>query len=71
MFRHDTPGVLCTKADRFATIDTPRCVGRKIVPSVVRDAFACEREGKRMASGFIGNEVPRKGLRVRAPCPPP
>lgn len=23
-----------------------------------------------MASGFIGNEVPRKGLRVRAPCPP-
>ncbi len=28
-------------------------------------------EGKRMASGFIGNEVPRKGLRVRVPCPPP
>lgn len=27
-------------------------------------------EGKRMASGFIGNEVPRKGLRVRVPCPP-
>ncbi len=24
-----------------------------------------------MASGFIGNEVPRKGLRVRVPCPPP
>lgn len=24
-----------------------------------------------MASGFIGNEVPRKGLRVRIPCPPP
>lgn len=23
-----------------------------------------------MASGFIGNEVPRKGLRVRIPCPP-
>lgn len=23
-----------------------------------------------MASGFIGNEVPRKGLRVRVPCPP-
>ena len=23
-----------------------------------------------MASGFIGNEVPRKGLRVRSPCPP-
>ena len=28
------------------------------------------QEGKRMASGFIGNEVPRKGLRVRVPCPP-
>lgn len=27
-------------------------------------------EGKRMVSGFIGNEVPRKGLRVRFPCPP-
>ena len=27
-------------------------------------------EGKRMVSGFIGNEVPRKGLRVRVPCPP-
>ena len=24
-----------------------------------------------MVSGFIGNEVPRKGLRVRVPCPPP
>ncbi len=24
-----------------------------------------------MVSGLIGNEVPRKGLRVRAPCPPP
>ena len=24
----------------------------------------------RMASGLIGNEVPRKGLRVRLPCPP-
>ena len=23
-----------------------------------------------MASSFIGNEVPRKGLRVRVPCPP-
>ena len=23
-----------------------------------------------MASGLIGNEVPRKGLRVRIPCPP-
>lgn len=23
-----------------------------------------------MASGLIGNEVPRKGLRVRVPCPP-
>lgn len=23
-----------------------------------------------MASGFIGNEVPRMGLRVRVPCPP-
>jgi hypothetical protein len=23
-----------------------------------------------MVSGFIGNEVPRKGLRVRFPCPP-
>ena len=23
-----------------------------------------------MVSGFIGNEVPRKGLRVRVPCPP-
>ena len=23
-----------------------------------------------MVSGFIGNEVPRKGLRVRIPCPP-
>lgn len=23
-----------------------------------------------MVSGLIGNEVPRKGLRVRAPCPP-
>jgi len=23
-----------------------------------------------MASGFIGNEVPRKGLRVRIPCLP-
>lgn len=27
-------------------------------------------EGKRMASGIIGNDVPRKGLRVRVPCPP-
>ena len=27
-------------------------------------------EGKRMASGFIGNEVPRMGLRVRISCPP-
>jgi hypothetical protein len=27
-------------------------------------------EGKRMVSSFIGNEVPRKGLRVRVPCPP-
>ena len=23
-----------------------------------------------MASGIIGNDVPRKGLRVRVPCPP-
>ena len=23
-----------------------------------------------MASGLIGNEVPRTGLRVRVPCPP-
>lgn len=23
-----------------------------------------------MVSSFIGNEVPRKGLRVRVPCPP-
>lgn len=23
-----------------------------------------------MASGIIGNDVPRKGLRVRPPCPP-
>ncbi len=23
-----------------------------------------------MVSSFIGNEVPRKGLRVRIPCPP-
>ena len=28
-------------------------------------------EGKRMASGHTGNVVPRKGLRVRVPCPPP
>ena len=28
------------------------------------------KEGKRMVSGFIGNEVPRKGLRVRVSCPP-
>ena len=38
------------------------------------DSFSNEKheimEGKRMASGFIGNEVPRKGLRVRVPCPP-
>ena len=27
-------------------------------------------EGMRMVSGFIGDEVPRKGLRVRVPCPP-
>ena len=27
-------------------------------------------EGKRMASGLIGNEVPLTGLRVRLPCPP-
>ena len=27
-------------------------------------------EGKRMASGHTGNVVPRKGLRVRVPCPP-
>ncbi len=27
-------------------------------------------EGKRMASGIIGNDVPRKGLRVRVPCLP-
>jgi hypothetical protein len=27
-------------------------------------------ESKRMASGFIGNEVPRKGLRVRISCSP-
>jgi hypothetical protein len=27
-------------------------------------------EGKRMVSGHTGNVVPRKGLRVRAPCPP-
>lgn len=27
-------------------------------------------EGKRMASGRTGNAVPRKGLRVRLPCPP-
>ena len=24
-----------------------------------------------MVSGIIGNDVPRKGLRVRVPCPPP
>ncbi len=29
-----------------------------------------DSEGKRMASGIIGNDVPRKGLRVRVPCPP-
>ena len=23
-----------------------------------------------MVSGIIGNDVPRKGLRVRSPCPP-
>jgi hypothetical protein len=33
-------------------------------------AVAKALEGKRMVSGFIGNEVPRKGLRVRIPCPP-
>lgn len=27
-------------------------------------------EGKRMASGLIGIQVPRKGLWVRVPCPP-
>ena len=27
-------------------------------------------EGKRMVSGHTGNVVPRKGLWVRAPCPP-
>ena len=27
-------------------------------------------EGKRMVSGLIGNEVLRKELRVRVPCPP-
>jgi integrase len=30
----------------------------------------CYSEGKRMVSGHTGNVVPRKGLRVRVPCPP-
>ena len=35
-----------------------------------RESFVTGMEGKRMASGIIGNDVPRKGLRVRVPCPP-
>ena len=30
----------------------------------------CSLEGKRMASGDIGNVVPGNRLRVRPPCPP-
>ena len=41
--------------------------------SQTRNLKRCEQttsEGKRMASGHTGNVVPRKGLRVRIPCPP-
>lgn len=40
------------------------------VPSGVPKVKNCVLEGKRMASGHTGNVVPRKGLRVRLPCPP-
>ena len=35
-----------------------------------KHCFCRVLEGKRMASGHTGNVVPRKGLRVRLPCPP-
>ncbi len=37
---------------------------------VLRARICAVSEGKRMASGHTGNVVPRKGLRVRVPCPP-
>ncbi len=43
---------------------------RHIRSAIGEQPIAYGLEGMRMASGFIGNEVPRKGLRVRVPCPP-
>ena len=51
-----------------AAVDSlPECLGSIILRFVPRKPRS---EGKRMASGHTGNVVPRKGLRVRIPCPP-
>ena len=50
-----------------------QCVGVGQVGGTGTSGVAeqCGWEGKRMVSGFIGNEVLRKELRVRVSCPPP
>ena len=46
-------------------------IGRRVPVSPCPSLSAAKfPEGKRMVSGHTGNVVPRKGLRVRVPCPP-
>ena len=68
--------VTIDKSPRRRRVFHARCVfappleSAKILARLLTLILQGTPEGKRMVSGFIGNEVPRKGLRVRVPCPP-
>ena len=48
----------------------PEAVGYQICRVSVRSLTALIQESKRMASGFLGKELPGNRLRVRVPCSP-
>ena len=52
---------------RIAAVEIA-CTSRSFPPAKVPISYSAE--GKRMASGLTRNQMPRKGLRVRIPCPP-
>lgn len=66
------PQITCERSFTRVELVGMLCVRRaaQLRPATIGLQDASDEEGKRMASGFIGNEVPRKGLRVRVPCPP-
>ena len=70
------PWVTIDKSSKRRRVFHARCVfappleSAKILARLLTLILQGTPEGKRMVSGFIGNEVPRKGLRVRVPCPP-